>query len=238
MDITGVVWGTALMLCVVLAFCVIIWYLRSMFRDPSSDEYNIDMEKMARYIQAAKDKENKAWSSALSVMPDNESAYSSRYQAGNSTTMSSSSGGAVVSPPPPPPPQNAPPTLMQQAFFNFWKVPVRSRPITATGANSFIEEYKANLKADGFAHRVRRWNRLELSMGRFCSEYNIARLNSAAFSSGVNKPILDVFLGTAIQLLSKKELSWKDLTQESSYNIIVREIEVQYPTLDLRAYQL
>lgn len=255
MDIWGMVWVTGLLVGVLLAFAVMIWYVRSAYRDNSIEKYSIDMEKMAQYIQDAKDKENKAWNYALSVMPD-ETEGLSTYLAANPTntanaamkntqapmsqvpgkrrtgssprTMSSTSSSRM---------QNAPPTLMQQAFFNFWKIPVRSRPITANGANGFIEKYKASLKAEGLAHRVHRWNRLELVMGRFCSDYDVVKLNAAGFNAGLNKPVLDIMLDIAIQLLSKKELSWKELTKEESYKAILKYINASYPQLRLHSYK-
>lgn len=236
---SGIVWGTVLLICVLLAFCVIIWYLRSMYRDDSKENYNIDMAKMAHYIRAAKAKESKAWNNALSVMPDDidiknsfdNSNYQTVYDSDQTLLEQAKLSAAVLHP------KNAAPTFMQQAFFNFWKIPIPNRPVSADEANRFIEEYKATLKADGFAHRVHRWNRLELIMGRFCSEYDIAKLNSESFSTGVNKPILDIFLDVAIQLLSKKTLSWKELTKEHSYGIILDQLNKDYGQLNLFAFR-
>lgn len=235
MDVWSLVWSTLLLVVVLLVFGVIIWYMRSIYSDSSMDEYSVNMEKMVHHIRNAKAKETKAWDNALSYLPDESiglTSFQTRLSYKDTALNPVSDFAATTTPSP-----KVPPTAMQQAFFSFWKIPLDKRPITAKDANMFIENDKSNLKAEGFAHRVRRWNRLELVMGRFCSEFDVPKLNLTGFRAGINKPILDVLLETSIQLLSKKQLNWKELTHENSYNTILQQIGSDYPRLNLMDYK-
>lgn len=266
----GVVWCTVLLVGVLMAFVIILWYVRSIYKDSSAHDYNVDMNKLTRYIRRAKEQESQAWNQALSVMADereeltdfhtvcaptkfeskagyfNPTAIGDHYSHTKiirfADTRSTAFGDSKIyeaqaqdkkirvrKP-------QIPPTFMQLAFFKFWRISLQHPLSTAAQANQIIESYKNKLKRDGFAHRVHRWNRLELMMGRFCSDYDIAQLNKVCTLEGIQKSVLDLLLEVCIQLLSKKEVRWKDLTSPESYRTIIVRFTSLYPHLELERY--
>lgn len=220
-------WGTILLVGVLVAFAAVLLYARYMMRGTrNSAMQHTDMEALASYIKKAKAKEQEAWTNMLTVMGDENDELNSVYSPMDDTSLMGQSSTVLNEP-----------NFMQKAFFSFWKVPPEKIPKTKQEANVFIERYKDKLKREGLSHRVRRWNRLELLMVKFCREFDVEELNEWCNATGLNKPILDILLDQVMDLLVKKKLSWKDVSGEQAYREIVTHLVASYPQLDIMQHR-
>ncbi|MGL4666655.1 MAG: hypothetical protein ACRCWR_01840 [Saezia sp.] len=224
-------WPTIGLLSVVLILIVGLVLLRSSARqDPiKSDRNRAQTKDMEKYIRQLKEKENEAWSEVMTVMRDDDRGQQTAYMnnaARNKFVENDESGD-----------NDAPLSELQKAFFIFWKIPYSKMPATKEDGNRFIKAYKARLKADGYEHRVRRWERLEVLMGRFYSDYNVEELNEKCEEIGARKQILELLLSQTMAMLSKNVLGWRVIAGESAYQLVIKNLDNNYPKLDLDQYK-
>lgn len=224
------IWGTALLIAVLVGLVIAIYYIRSMFHTERRSA-EVDMQDIAHFIQQAKAKEQEAWTNVLTEMGgDDREELNSVYGGDFGPTMSTTTRGDDGKP-------MATPNSMQLAFFSFWKIPANKIPKTREDANKFIEKYKEKLKTQGYAHRVRRWNRLEVLMVRFCTEYDVDRLNKKCYQVGINKQMLDVVIDQVMVLLSRKKIEWKTVSSVPTYEYVVQHLTDNYPQLQFQKYR-
>lgn len=204
---------------ILIVLAVVLYVVRGYFHKNESARMDnaLTAYEIANYIKQAKLREQEAWSSAITIMGDDREL--------RTVHMNTSLSPKVEA--------NAPLSDMQKAFFSFWKIPPNKIPVTQEDANRFIEAYKAKLRNEGYTHRVRRWGRLEVMMGRFCSEYNVPALNQKSIDSGIKSPILDLLVGQVVSLLEKQRLRWKDIANEDAYQVAVSHLAQNYPQLQI-----
>lgn len=227
MDMAEFLWPTIGAVGLLIALLVGLSVVRSRVRDdPIKTARNqAQMKDIETYIRKLKEKENEAWSEVMTVMRDEDRELQTVYM--NNVAKYNGSVSAEEDT------DDAPLTELQKAFFTFWKIPANKVPETREEANRFIKAYKARLKVDGYAHRVRRWERLEVMMGRFYSDYNVEQLNERCEQLGMNKKILELLLGQTMSMLSKNLLSWRVVAEESAYQLVLKNLDNYYPKIHL-----
>lgn len=204
---------------ILIALAIVLYVVRGYFHKEDSATVNdaFTAYEIANYIKQAKLREQEAWSSAMTIMGDDREL--------RTVHMDSSFSPKADA--------NAPLSDMQKAFFSFWKIPPNKIPIAQEDANRFIEAYKAKLRNEGYTHRVRRWGRLEVMMGRFCSEHDVPALNQKSIDAGIKSPVLDLLVTQVVDLLEKQVLRWKDIANEDAYQITISQLTKNYPQLQI-----
>jgi hypothetical protein len=236
MSMAEILWPTIGVVCVLLILFVGLRIVRS--RAHAQDEYDDPVKSarsiaqakdMEKYIRQLKEKEHEAWSQVMTVMKDEDRDLQTTYMK-NMAKQEGFADDDNFS-------NDAPLTELQKAFFVFWKIPANKTPATREEGNRFIKAYKAKLKTDGYAHRVRRWERLEVLMGRFYSDYNVEQLNEKCEQLGLKKTILELLLGQTMIMLSKNVLGWRIVAAESAYQKVVAHLDARHPKLELDQYK-
>ena len=233
MGLAEILWPTIGVVSLLVALFVGVRFVRSRVQDdvdPIQSARGMAQSKdIEKYILQLKAQEHEAWNQVMTVMQEEDRDLQTIYMRNMAKQDVFAEDDNYAS--------DAPLTELQKAFFVFWKIPASKIPSVRDEGNRFIKAYKAKLKADDYAHRVRRWERLEVLMGRFYSDYNVEQLNEKCEQLGINKTILELLLGQTMSMLSRNIVGWRVVAAESAYQKVLFHLDNRYPKLELDQYK-
>lgn len=225
-----ILWPTLVVIGVLALLIIVLRFFRPQSPNHRLFTKNVTQEKdIEGYIRQLKQKEYEAWNQVMTVISDDESS-GRPIQMSNMTKQDLYADEDIRD-------FAIPLTELQKAFFAFWKIPLQKIPSTREDGNRFIKAYKARLKTDGYEHRVRRWERLEILMARFYSDYSVDELNDKCADVGIKKNALELLLSQTMSMLSKGDLRWRGVGSESAYQLILKHLDANYPQLMLNQYK-